>query len=120
MIRAGALGVSCPCGARWSLLRGHSNFARAGLARFAGDPHARLRRAALDDPEAGGDLVLRLVDDPDVGAFALRDARLPTAELHRRLNIPGSARHAAGNPALTPAMMHRLLDLADVATVTGS
>ncbi|WP_327130703.1 hypothetical protein OG311_04295 [Streptomyces sp. NBC_01343] len=34
----------------------------------------------------------------------------------RRLAVPGSARSAAANPALPPAVTHRLLDLAGVAS----
>ncbi|MFG2949752.1 hypothetical protein [Streptomyces adustus] len=100
-------------------LRCHPNFARPGLARFADHPDPRLRRAALDDPDAGPELVLRLVDDPDVGGWALRDPRLPGWELHQRLGIAGSARSAAANPALPPATMHQLLDLAGVAVLPG-
>lgn len=102
-------------GLKWSFLRCHPNFARPGLARFADHPNARLRHAALDDPEAGPELVMRLVDDPEVGCWARRDPRLPGEELHRRLGMPGSARDAAANPTLPPATMHRLLDLAGVA-----
>ncbi|MGW6918353.1 hypothetical protein ACWGB8_31745 [Kitasatospora sp. NPDC054939] len=96
----------------WSALRRHRNFARPGLARFAGDPNPRLRRAALDDPQAGPELVLRLADDPEVGVWAVRDPRLPADELLRRLTLPVSACAAAANPALPPARMHRLVDLA--------
>ncbi|GGV30241.1 hypothetical protein [Streptomyces spectabilis] len=102
-------------GLKWAFLRNHPNFARPGLARFADHPNPRLRHAALDDPEAGPELLLRLIDDPDVGRWVLRDPRLPREELHRRLGVPGSARDAAANPALPPATMHRLLDLAGVA-----
>ncbi|MFF0218556.1 hypothetical protein [Streptomyces vinaceus] len=102
-------------GLRWSLLRHHPNFARPGLARYADHPNPRLRRAALDDPDAGPGLVLRLADDPAVATWAVRDPRLPADELLRRLTLPGSAFAAAANPALPPAEMHRLLDLAGVA-----
>ncbi|GAA1189743.1 hypothetical protein F4556_006705 [Kitasatospora gansuensis] len=96
----------------WSVYRYHRNFARPGLARFADDPNPRLRHAALDDPEAGPELVLRLADDPEVGGWAVRDPRLPADELLRRLTLPAQASAAAGNPALPVAVMHRLLDLA--------
>ncbi|MFE4174192.1 hypothetical protein ACFRR7_19440 [Streptomyces sp. NPDC056909] len=96
----------------WSVLRHHRNFARPGLARFADDPNPRLRHAALDDPEAGPELPLRLADDPDVGDWAVRDPRLPAGELLRRLSLPDSAFAAAANPALPPAVMHQLVDLA--------
>ncbi|MDQ0306113.1 hypothetical protein J2S46_000669 [Kitasatospora herbaricolor] len=96
----------------WSALRRHRHFARPGLARFAGDPDPRLRHAALDDPEAGPELPLRLADDPDVVGRAVRDPRLPAGELLRRLTLPDSAVAAAVNPALPQAVMHRLLDLA--------
>ncbi|MFI1354827.1 HEAT repeat domain-containing protein [Streptomyces sp. NPDC020898] len=109
-------------GLRWSFLRVHPNFARPGLARFVDHPNPRLRRAALDDPEAGPELVMRLIDDPDaeVARWALRDPRLPTEELHRRLGVPASARDAAANPTLAPETMHRLLDLAGVANPSGT
>ncbi|MFF1957049.1 HEAT repeat domain-containing protein [Streptomyces sp. NPDC058220] len=96
----------------WSALRHHRNFARPGLARFADDPNPRLRHAALDDPEAGPELPLRLADDPDIGVWAVRDPRLPATELLRRLTLPDSAFAAAANPALPPAVMHQLVDLA--------
>ncbi|MFJ3964071.1 hypothetical protein [Streptomyces sp. NPDC090036] len=62
---------------------------------------------------------MKLIDDPDVGFRALRDPRLPAGELLRRLTVPGSARYAAANPALPPATMHRLLDLARVGPPPG-
>ncbi|MFD5319629.1 HEAT repeat domain-containing protein [Streptomyces sp. NPDC127098] len=96
----------------WSVLRSHPHFARSGLARFADDPNPRLRRAALDDPEAGPELPLRLADDPDVGDWAVRDPRLPLGELLRRLTLPHCACAAAANPALPPTVMHQLVDLA--------
>ncbi|MGW3160042.1 hypothetical protein [Streptomyces sp. NPDC001089] len=104
-------------GLKWTFLRTHPNFARPGLARFVDHPNPRLRHAALDDPEGGPDLVLRLIDDPDVGCWALRDPRLPAEELRRRLGVPGSALNAAANPTLPTATMHRLLDLAGVTAV---
>ncbi|MGW7409355.1 HEAT repeat domain-containing protein [Streptomyces sp. NPDC054833] len=102
-------------GLKWSFLRSHPNFAKPGLARFADHPNPRLRGAVLDDPEGGPDLVLRLADDPVVGAWAVRDPRLPADELMRRLTDPDSASAAAANPTLPPTVMHRLLDLAGVA-----
>ncbi|WP_053644885.1 hypothetical protein [Streptomyces sp. XY431] len=96
----------------WSGYRRHRNFARPGLARFAEDPNPRLRQAALDDPEAGPELVLRLADDPEVGGWAVRDPRLPADELLRRLALPAHASAAAGNPALPVEVMHLLLNLA--------
>ncbi|MEV6400267.1 hypothetical protein AB0M39_36720 [Streptomyces sp. NPDC051907] len=96
----------------WSALRHHRNFVRPGLARFVDDPNPRLRHAALDDPEAGPELPLRLADDPDVGGWAVRDPRLPAGELLRRLALPGSAFAAAANPALPPTVMHQLVDRA--------
>ncbi|MFJ1708062.1 hypothetical protein [Kitasatospora sp. NPDC088346] len=96
----------------WSALRHRRNFAAPGLARFADDPNPRLRHAALDDPEAGPELLLRLADDPDVGTWAVRDPRFPAEELLRRLTRPASAFPAAANPALPAATMHQLIDLA--------
>ena len=101
-------------GLTWSSLRFHPNFAKPGLAQYADHPNPRLRHAALDDPDGGPDLVMQLIDDPDVGCWALRDPRLPSEELLRRLALPGSARDAVANPALPPATMHQLLDLAGV------
>ncbi|MFI5671769.1 HEAT repeat domain-containing protein [Streptomyces sp. NPDC051704] len=102
-------------GLKAGFLRHHPNFARPGLARYADHPNPRLRHAALDDPDGGPDLVLRLADDPAVSAWAVQDPRLPAGELLRRLALRDSARSAAANPALPPAVMHRLLDLAGVA-----
>ncbi|MER7826008.1 hypothetical protein ABTX85_26000 [Streptomyces sp. NPDC096097] len=102
-------------GLTWSFLRHHPNFAKPGLARYADHPNERLRGAALADPDAGPELVMKLVDDPHVGGSAVKDPRLPTEELVRRLTVPGSAWYAAANPALSPEAMHRLLDLAGVA-----
>ncbi|MFD4907297.1 hypothetical protein [Kitasatospora purpeofusca] len=96
----------------WSGFRHHRNFARPGLARFADDPNPRLRQAALDDPEAGPELLLKLADDPAVSAWAVCDPRLPADELLRRLALPAHAAAAACNPSLPVAVMHRLLDLA--------
>ncbi|MEK2494474.1 hypothetical protein WN990_33505 [Kitasatospora purpeofusca] len=96
----------------WSGFRHHRNFARPGLARFADDPNPRLRNAALDDPETGPELPLKLADDPEVSARAVSDPRLPADELLRRLARPAHAAAAACNPTLPVAVMHHLLDLA--------
>ncbi|MFF5699090.1 hypothetical protein ACFY62_20290 [Streptomyces sp. NPDC012793] len=90
------------------------NFARPGLARFADHADARLRYAALFDPQAGPELVERLSYDPEalVRRQAAGDARLPLRRLAQVLDEPGTARSAAGNPSLPVPLMHRMLDLA--------
>ncbi|GAA4876397.1 hypothetical protein [Kitasatospora terrestris] len=91
------------------------NFARPGLARFAGHPDARLRLAALRDPQVAPELVERLTADPDraVARAAARHPRLPLPAL-RRLLASELAEAAAANPALPLELMHCLLDLSDV------
>lgn len=96
-------------------LSDHPNLAGpGGLARFADHPDPRLRYVALEDPAAGPELLLRLADDPDdrVANKAVANVRFPADELLRRLAAPTHAAAAAGNRALPPAVMHRLVDLA--------
>ncbi|MET8716030.1 HEAT repeat domain-containing protein [Streptomyces sp. NPDC004735] len=103
-------------GLSWGMLAHRSNFARPGLARFADDPNARLRYAALFDPQGGQDLVERLSHDEDalVGRRAASDPRLPRPRLVELLGEQGVARAAARNPSLPVALMHRLLDAVGV------
>ncbi|MFE2091461.1 PE-PGRS family protein [Streptomyces sp. NPDC059460] len=122
--------------------REHPRFPRAGMLRYAADPHPRMRQLALDDPDSTAELVerlsrdpspevrraalqdprlapasvLRLAADPDgqVRETALRDPRLPQDDLLRLLasRDPDIARAAAANPALPVAVMHDLLEAA--------
>ncbi|WP_405868031.1 PE-PGRS family protein [Streptomyces sp. NBC_00005] len=70
--------------------RGHPNFPRAGLLRYAEDPDPRLRQLALDDPESTPGLVERLSRDPDteVRYRAASDPRLTAASAVRLLDDP--------------------------------
>ncbi|WP_328907858.1 hypothetical protein OG230_35365 [Streptomyces sp. NBC_00234] len=103
-------------GLSWGMLAFRRNFARPGLARFAEDPNHRLRYAALFDPEAPPELVERLSYDEDamVRRQAVGDPRLPHARLIEMLGAGAMPTTAARNPALSPELMHRLLDLAGV------
>lgn len=120
--------------------RNHPNFPRDGLLRFADDPRPRMRLLALDDPASGGDLVERFGRDPDaevrsraagdprlspeavaglahdddvrVHRAARRNRVLPPASLVPLLLDEGSAQDAAQNPALSVAVMHRMIALA--------
>ncbi|MES5818720.1 PE-PGRS family protein [Streptomyces sp. RG80] len=118
--------------------RGHPNFPRHDLLRYADDPSPRMRRLALDDPESTPDLVERLsrdpsdevrhrvATDPRLSAFAA--ARLledphehirQAAALHPRLPARlltgllrgGGVETAARNPALPVDVMHRMVEL---------
>jgi hypothetical protein len=71
--------------------RGHRNFPRRGLLRFARDPDPRMRRLALDDPDSTADLVERFSRDPD----------------------PGVRGDAAADPRLSPESAARLAQDAD-------
>jgi hypothetical protein len=71
--------------------RGHRNFPRRGLLRFADDPDPRMRRLALDDPDSTADLVERFGRDLD----------------------PGVRGDAAGDPRLSPESAARLAQDAD-------
>ncbi|MEU8779636.1 PE-PGRS family protein [Streptomyces sp. NPDC048606] len=116
--------------------RTHPAFPRDGLVRYADDPHGRMRCLALDDPESGPELVARfardrdpevrrraardprltgadatrLAEDPDGGvrSAALRHPGLPARVLARRLLDPDSARDAAANPGIPPAVLHAM------------
>ncbi|MDN3021734.1 PE-PGRS family protein [Streptomyces sp. S.PB5] len=89
--------------------RGHPNFPRHGLLRYADDPSPRMRRLALDDPESTPELVERLSRDPskEVRYRAATDPRLSAAAAARLLQDPHEdVRHAA---ALHPQLPARLL-----------
>ncbi|WP_307024357.1 PE-PGRS family protein [Streptomyces canus] len=89
--------------------RGHPNFPRHGLLRYADDPSPRMRQLALDDPLSTPELVERLSRDPDeeVRYRAATDPRLSAAGAARLLEDPHEhIRHAA---ALHPRLPVRLL-----------
>lgn len=89
--------------------RGHPNFPRHGLLRYADDPSPRMRQLALDDPQSTSELVERLSRDPDeeVRYRAATDPRLSAAGAARLLEDPHEhIRHAA---ALHPRLPVRLL-----------
>ncbi|MFF4269595.1 PE-PGRS family protein [Streptomyces sp. NPDC001536] len=89
--------------------RGHPNFPRHDLLRYADDPSPRMRRLALDDPESTPELVERLSRDPaeEVRYRAATDPRLSAAAAARLLEDPHEhIRHAA---ALHPRLPARLL-----------
>ncbi|MFF4342032.1 hypothetical protein ACFY00_19110 [Kitasatospora sp. NPDC001540] len=119
--------------------RSHPNFPRAGLLRFAADPNPLLRALVPDDPEATAADVERLAADPDptVRRTAAEDRRLspaavsalaadpdagvryrawanpalPVADLVALLLEPRTAEFAVRNPAVPPAVLHRMLAL---------
>ncbi|MGW1087834.1 hypothetical protein ACWD4L_16230 [Streptomyces sp. NPDC002596] len=120
--------------------RGHPNFPRSDLLRYAENPQSRMRQLALDDPESTADLVerfsrdtheevrhraatdprlspvsaVRLLNDPrrSVRHAAATHPRLPARTLIRLLRDTATADSAAQNPALPVAVMHYMLDSA--------
>ncbi len=119
--------------------RGHPNFPRHDLLRYADDPNPRMRRLALDDPESTPELVerfsrdrseevrrravsdprlsptaaARLLEDPHehIRSAAARHPHLPARLLVRLLRQGnGSAETAARNPALPPEVMRRMVE----------
>ncbi|MEW1636002.1 PE-PGRS family protein [Streptomyces sp. NPDC093801] len=114
--------------------RSHPNFPRAGLLRYADDPHGRMRRLALDDPLSTPALVarfardrdpevrrraaedprlsatdaVRLAQDPDDGIrdLALAHRALPAGVLAARLLDPHTAAAAARNPTVPLPVVH--------------
>ncbi|MFF0079357.1 PE-PGRS family protein [Streptomyces canus] len=119
--------------------RGHPNFPRHDLLRYADDPNPRMRRLALDDPESTPELVERLSRDrsEEVRHRAVTDPRLSPAAAARLLEDPhehirsaaarhphlparilvqllrqatGSAETAARNPALPVEVMRRMAE----------
>ncbi|MFK0153306.1 PE-PGRS family protein [Streptomyces sp. NPDC090493] len=89
--------------------RGHPNFPRHGLLRYADDPSPRMRRLALDDPESTPALVDRLSRDPsdEVRHRAATDPRLPAVAAARLLADPHE--HVRQAAALHPNLPVRLL-----------
>ncbi|MGW1763124.1 PE-PGRS family protein [Streptomyces sp. NPDC002073] len=116
--------------------RTHPNFPREGLLRYAEDLHGRMRRLALDDPQAPAELVARfardrdpevryraaedprlpvadaarLAEDPDdsVRAVVLRNRHLPASVLAARLCDPESAVEAVRNPGIPPYVLRAM------------
>lgn len=89
--------------------RGHPNFPRHDLMRYADDPSPRMRRLALDDPASTPELVERLSRDSsaEVRYRAATDPRLSAAAAARLLEDPhDSVRYAA---AVHPHLPARLL-----------
>ncbi|MBT2365485.1 hypothetical protein J7E88_09165 [Streptomyces sp. ISL-10] len=120
--------------------RSHPNFPRRDLLQYADDPHPRMRRLALDDPESTAESAERfsrdpdeeirlraakdvrlsaasavyLLDDPDASlrAAASRHPRLPTRVLVGLLLDVETADQAVCNPSIPLAVMHRKIDRA--------
>ncbi|CAM5433567.1 hypothetical protein SALBM311S_07052 [Streptomyces alboniger] len=118
--------------------RGHPNFPRHDLLRYADDPNPRMRRLAPDDPESTPELVARLSRDPSaevryraatdprlpaacavllledahehIRGAAARHPRLPVRVLIRLLRESGSAESAAQNPTLPVEVMRRMAE----------
>ncbi|MFD8996441.1 PE-PGRS family protein [Streptomyces abikoensis] len=117
--------------------RGHPNFPRHGLLRYADDPDPRMRRLALDDPASSSELVERfsrdqaeevrlraaedprltaattvwLLDDPcePVRRAAALHPRLPARVLCRLLRDDETAETAAANPSLPAEVMRQMV-----------
>ena len=93
--------------------RGHPNFPREDLLRYADDPSPRMRRLALDDPRSTADLVERFSRDPseEVRYQAALDPRLPAVAAARLLEDPHEhVRDAAArHPRLPARLLTRLL-----------
>ncbi|WP_406483043.1 hypothetical protein [Streptomyces platensis] len=95
--------------------RGHPNFPRHGLLRYAEDPNPRMRQLAPDDPESTLELVERFSRDsaPEVRLRAATDPRLTTSSAVRMLDDPHEhIRHAAArHPTLPVAVMRQMMQL---------
>lgn len=89
--------------------RGHPNFPRHDLVRYADDPNPRMRQLALDDPESAPELVDRLSRDvsEEVRYRAATDPRLSATAAARLLEDPYD--HVRQAAALHPRMPARLL-----------
>ncbi|MEU6679050.1 PE-PGRS family protein [Streptomyces sp. NPDC046925] len=99
--------------------RGHPNFPRSDLLRYADHANPRMRRLALDDPESDPGLVERFSRDPseEVRHRAVTDPRLTSASAIRLLDDPHAYIRgaAAGHPGLPARVLVRLLGEADTA-----
>ncbi|MGY5125391.1 PE-PGRS family protein [Streptomyces nigrescens] len=99
--------------------RGHPNFPRHGLLRYAEDPNPRMRQLAVDDPESTPELVERFSRDTEaeVRLRAATDPRLSTASAVRMLDDPHERiRHAAAlHPQLPARVLVQLLRDTDTA-----
>ncbi|WP_250031895.1 hypothetical protein [Paractinoplanes maris] len=84
------------------LLGTHPRFPAEGRALFAGDEDPAVRRLVADDPQAGPEVVERLLGDPSrvVREAMASSPRLPEARILALLDDPDLAEHAAANPAL--------------------
>ncbi|MFJ2420743.1 hypothetical protein [Streptomyces brevispora] len=82
--------------------RGHPNFPRHDLLRFAEDPEPRMRLLALDDPASCSALVERFSRDPDprVRSSAAGDVRLSPDSLSGCSATPTTV--PAGRPGSAP------------------
>jgi hypothetical protein len=89
--------------------RGHPNFPRTGLLRYASEPSGRMRRLALDDPESTPADVARLARDPEpeVRRRAAEDPRLSPADAVRLLNDPEA--YVRGTAVRNPRLPARVL-----------
>lgn len=99
--------------------RGHPNFPRSGLLRYADDPNPRMRQLALDDPESTPELVERFGRDlaAEVRLRAATDPRLTAASAVRMLDDPHESirRAAALHPRLPARVLVELLRNTDTA-----
>ncbi|WHM40972.1 hypothetical protein [Streptomyces sp. BPTC-684] len=99
--------------------RGHPDFPRRDLLRYADDPNPRMRQLALDDPESTAGLVERFSrdSDADVRHRAGTDPRLTPASAVRLLDAPyAHVRYAAADhPGLPARVLTRLLRDTDMA-----
>ena len=84
------------------------------ISKYSRHVNEKLRELSLRDPELTVDEVVRLAEDPLTRSAALRDARMPKADVQAALLDGSWARAASGSPALPDTVMHTLLDLAGV------
>ncbi|MEU6805815.1 hypothetical protein [Streptomyces neyagawaensis] len=91
-------------------------FPGKGLARYADHEEPRLRRLAVQDPDASPEVIERLTRDEAVWVrrAAASDPRLTRDRIEELLRDPDTAWPAASNPRLAEADMHRLLDAVGV------
>jgi hypothetical protein len=93
--------------------RGHPNFPRDGLRRFASDPNPLLRALALDDPASTAELVEKFSNDPEpvVRRAAAEDPRLSPDTAVRMVDDPDQGVHCRvlEHSALPPEVLVSLL-----------